>query len=101
MNGNLNLSRAIGDLKYKSNNGLAAKDQIITAQPDIIQVGGMLACSPASLRRTQLTCLNVQVTITPEDRFFVLACDGVWDVMTNQDVVNFVGKRLGRHVPRW
>ena len=61
VNGNLNLSRAIGDLKYKNNTELPAKDQIITAQPDI--------------RR---------VTLTPEDRFFVLACDGVWDVMSNQ-----------------
>ena len=37
VNGNLNLSRAIGDLKYKGNGTLPAKDQIITAQPDIIQ----------------------------------------------------------------
>lgn len=38
VNGNLNLSRAIGDLKYKSNVELPAKDQIITAQPDIRKV---------------------------------------------------------------
>ena len=24
------------------------------------------------------------------DKFFVLACDGLWDVMTNQEVVNFI-----------
>ncbi|KAK9804174.1 hypothetical protein WJX73_008581 [Symbiochloris irregularis] len=72
VNGNLNLSRAIGDLKYKGNDTLPAKDQIITAQPDI-----------------------QQITLTPEDRFFVLACDGVWDVMTNQDVVEFVLRQLG------
>jgi serine/threonine protein phosphatase PrpC len=24
------------------------------------------------------------------DKFFVLACDGLWDVMTNSDVVNFI-----------
>ena len=38
MNGNLNLSRAIGDLKYKGNEKLAPAEQIITAQPDIVKV---------------------------------------------------------------
>lgn len=71
VNGNLNLSRAIGDLRYKCNNELPAKDQIITAEPDI--------------RR---------FTLTSEDKFFVLACDGVWDVMSCQDVVDFVTARL-------
>ncbi len=61
VNGNLNLSRAIGDLKYKGNTELPPKDQIITAQPDIMRIA-----------------------LTPEDTFFLLACDGVWDVMTNQ-----------------
>ena len=61
VNGNLNLSRAIGDLKYKGNQQLLPADQIITAQPDI-----------------------VKMELTPADRFFLLACDGVWDVMSNQ-----------------
>ena len=38
VNGNLNLSRAIGDLKYKGNEQLAPDAQIITAQPDIVKV---------------------------------------------------------------
>jgi protein phosphatase 1G len=71
VNGNLNLSRAIGDLKYKCNTSLPAKDQIITAQPDV--------------RR---------IALCPEDEFFVLACDGVWDVLTNQQAVDFINERL-------
>jgi hypothetical protein len=38
VNGNLNLSRAIGDLKYKGNVELPPKDQIITAQPDVRKI---------------------------------------------------------------
>jgi hypothetical protein len=35
INGNLNLSRAIGDLEYKKDTNLPAEKQIITAMPDI------------------------------------------------------------------
>lgn len=37
VNGNLNLSRSIGDLKYKQVPGIAPADQMITAEPDIIR----------------------------------------------------------------
>jgi serine/threonine protein phosphatase PrpC len=72
VNGNLNLSRAIGDLKYKQNSGLHPRDQIITAQPDVRHV----KLEPG------------------KDRFLLLACDGVWDVMTNQEAVDFISARL-------
>ncbi|KAL0026653.1 hypothetical protein WJX79_001356 [Trebouxia sp. C0005] len=71
VNGNLNLSRAIGDLKYKTNSGLPANEQIITAEPDV-----------------------KHVVLTGDDPFFLLACDGVWDVMTNQQACDFVSQRL-------
>eukprot|EP00803_Ostreobium_quekettii_P007971 evm.model.scf_384EXC.2 EVM.evm.TU.scf_384EXC.2 scf_384EXC:28412-30170(-) len=71
VNGNLGVSRAIGDLRYKSNGRLSAKEQIITAEPEV--------------RR---------LALTDDDRFFVLACDGVWEVMSSQEVVDFVGRRL-------
>jgi serine/threonine protein phosphatase PrpC len=61
VNGNLNLSRAIGDLKYKSNKELPPEAQIITAHPDV--------------RVFELSS---------EDQFFLLACDGVWDVLSNE-----------------
>ena len=74
VNGNLNLSRAIGDLKYKANKSIAPEAQIITADPDI-----------------------TQTVIEPDDEFMVLACDGIWDVMSNQEVVDFVRPRLRMH----
>lgn len=72
VNGGLNLSRAIGDHAYKMNKDLAATEQMITALPDV---------------RT--------LRINPEeDEFMVLACDGIWNYLSSQDVVDFVRKRI-------
>lgn len=35
VNGNLNLTRAIGDLEYKSNKKLPEDEQLIISKPDI------------------------------------------------------------------
>lgn len=71
VNGNLALSRAIGDFDFKQNKSMPAADQAITAKPDV-----------------------TVHKITPEDEFLVLACDGIWDVMTNDDVCAFVRHQL-------
>lgn len=34
--------------------------------------------------------------IQPDWEFIVLACDGIWDVMTNEDVLQFCRKRIGQ-----
>eukprot|EP00511_Aplanochytrium_stocchinoi_P006545 CAMPEP_0204829486 /NCGR_PEP_ID=MMETSP1346-20131115/7682_1 /ASSEMBLY_ACC=CAM_ASM_000771 /TAXON_ID=215587 /ORGANISM="Aplanochytrium stocchinoi, Strain GSBS06" /LENGTH=432 /DNA_ID=CAMNT_0051959321 /DNA_START=244 /DNA_END=1542 /DNA_ORIENTATION=+ len=67
VNGNLNLSRSIGDLKYKVNDELDRAQQIITAQPDVRVF-----------------------PIGPKDYFFILACDGVWDILSNEEIVELV-----------
>lgn len=36
----------------------------------------------------------VQLKLEQGDEFLVLACDGIWDVKTNQQVVDFVKERL-------
>jgi len=71
VNGNLNLSRAIGDLEYKKKPELGPERQMICSTPDI-----------------------VKMPRNKDDDFVVLACDGVWDVKTNAEVCSFVDKRL-------
>lgn len=71
VNGNLNLSRSLGDLKYKQVPGVTKEGQIISAEPDV---------SVTELRAS--------------DRFLVMACDGVWDCMSSQQAVTFVSERL-------
>lgn len=71
VNGNLALSRAFGDFVFKRNDKLPATEQIVVAYPD------------------------VQTRLLSDDlEFIVLACDGVWDVMTNVEVVEFVRRRI-------
>jgi len=67
----LNLSRALGDFLYKRNADLPASHQKITAVPEI-----------------------VQETITEDDEFIILGCDGVFELLSNQQVINFVRFRL-------
>ena len=35
-----------------------------------------------------------ETAITEDSEFLVLACDGIWDVLTNQEVVDFVRTRI-------
>jgi len=66
VDGETAVSRSIGDFDYKDSYQLGAEEQAITSYPEIVveQVG--------------------------KGQFFVLACDGVWDVMTNEDVGNYI-----------
>jgi protein phosphatase 1G len=69
--GNLNLSRSLGDMEYKQNSKLNPEDQMITANPDIV-------CE----------------SLTSDVDFIIIACDGVWDCLTNQEVCDIVSDKF-------
>jgi len=71
VNGGLSLSRAIGDLHFKKNTNIGVAEQLISCVPDT---------------ETSKRC--------PEDEFMVIACDGVWDVLSSQELVNRVRRDL-------
>lgn len=68
VNSGLNLSRAIGDHSYKQNLQLPPEEQMITPVPDV----------------------KHEILDPSKDRFIVLACDGVWNSLSSQEVVDFV-----------
>lgn len=75
MNGSLALSRALGDFVYKQNEDKKPEEQIVTAYPD------------------------VEISeLTSDHEFIVLACDGIWDVMSNERVVDFVRQKIAQNV---
>lgn len=73
VNGVLSLSRSLGDLDYKRNAKLPQEEQMITAFPEI----------------------RIE-KITNEHDFLVIACDGVWDCMTSQQVVDYMKEHLSK-----
>ncbi|XP_071723946.1 probable protein phosphatase 2C 60 [Rutidosis leptorrhynchoides] len=71
VNGSLNLARAIGDMEFKQNKYLSPDKQILTANPDINTV-----------------------ELCDDDDFMVLACDGIWDCLSSQHLVDYIHEQL-------
>jgi len=71
VNGNLALSRAIGDFEFKKSADLPPEQQIVTAFPDV-----------------EIHEIN------DDDEFLVVACDGIWDCQSSQAVVEFVRRGI-------
>ncbi|EAN33146.2 Protein phosphatase 2C family protein [Theileria parva strain Muguga] len=77
VDGNLNLSRSLGDLSFKMDQNLDQREQKIISFPDI-QI----------------------VKLTRDDEFLVLACDGIWDCKSNQQVVDFIHTKLTQYADK-
>lgn len=65
------MSRSLGDLEYKTDSTISAKDQMITAYPE--------------LRKEK---------ITQDCKFLIIACDGIWDCLSSQEAVDFVANLI-------
>lgn len=67
------LSYSTGDHNYKKNKELALRDQMISALPDV-------QCE----------------TLSADDEFIIVACDGIWNSVSSQECVDFVKIRVER-----
>lgn len=77
VNGGLNLSRAIGDHSYKQNLSIPLEEQMISSLPTL-----------------------QGITLNPlTNDFLVFACDGIWNSMSSQEVIDFVKERLDDKKP--
>ena len=68
----LNVSRGLGDFKYKNTPEKGPTEQLVSAQPEFYY----------------------KVREPEKDEFVVLACDGVWNVMSNEDICSFIAARM-------
>jgi len=71
IDGMISVSRGIGDPDFKDEYDLPPEEQAISCIPDI-----------------------TEYPINSDLRFFVIACDGLWDVMSNEEVVDYIEERL-------
>ncbi|ESO87720.1 hypothetical protein LOTGIDRAFT_194163 [Lottia gigantea] len=71
VNGSLAVSRALGDFEYKQVAGKGPCEQLVSPEPEIF------------IEERH-----------PDDQFMVLACDGIWDVMSNDELCAFVQSRM-------
>ena len=69
--GNLNLSRGLGDLHYKANKSLKPEEQMISADPDI-----------------------KKMPILPDFDFIVMGCDGIYESKSSEEMGQFFRKEL-------
>ncbi|XP_068194928.1 protein phosphatase 1A [Antennarius striatus] len=72
VNGSLAVSRALGDFDYKCVHGKGPTEQLVSPEPEVYAIERCDA----------------------EDEFIILACDGIWDVMANEELCDFVRSRL-------
>ena len=71
VDGNLNLTRAIGDLKYKQKKHLKPEEHPITANPD-----------------------TYEYDLSEDADFIIMGCDGVWEQKDNDQMVEWVYDKL-------
>ena len=71
VDGHLNLTRALGDLKFKKKPNLTAEQHPITANPD-----------------------TFTYELTPEDDFIMMGCDGCWESKSNEQMVEWIYEKL-------
>lgn len=71
VNGDLAVSRALGDYTYKTMTHLPAEAQQVSPEPEF----------------------QIQER-TSDDQVLILCCDGIWDVMSNEEVGAFYMKEL-------
>ena len=71
VNGSLAVSRALGDFEYKTVPDKGPREQLVSPEPEV-----------SFWERSD------------KDEFVVLACDGIWDVLTNDELCDLVRSRM-------
>lgn len=84
VNGMLAVTRAIGDFTCKRDESRSLEDQVITAKADVTTTSAV-GKNPGPVG---------DVSSPTRTHYLVLACDGIWDVITNDQAGEFVTRKM-------
>ncbi|RLN10502.1 hypothetical protein BBJ28_00023612 [Nothophytophthora sp. Chile5] len=112
VNGELAVSRAIGDIDYKGEalskyeywafpegHDRVFHGDLVISEPEY-QVKADVLAADWHMRSSRVKKLMVdadmvqEIEITPEFDFLILACDGLWDTIKSKEAVKYVADRL-------
>ena len=74
LNGQLGVTRALGDWHLEGMKEMSERGGPLSAEPEL-----------------------KLITLTKEDEFLIIGSDGIWDVFSNQNAVDFARRRLQEH----
>lgn len=74
LNGQLNVARALGDWHMEGLKDPDGSSGPLSAEPEVMRV-----------------------SLTEEDEFLIIGCDGIWDVFRSQNAVDFARRKLQEH----
>ncbi|KAL4302258.1 hypothetical protein GQ457_10G029850 [Hibiscus cannabinus] len=74
LNGQLGVTRALGDWHLEGMKEMGERIGPLSAEPEL-----------------------KMITLTKEDEFLIIGSDGIWDVFTSQNAVDFTRRRLQQH----
>lgn len=88
LEGDLAVSRGLGDFRFKSMDVVMASTEELKSM-DASQVP---VTKPEEQKVSPVPDMIVQNRDISSDEFIIIACDGIWDVNTNEECIRIVGE---------
>ncbi|KAG5274447.1 hypothetical protein AALO_G00136410 [Alosa alosa] len=87
--------RAFGDIKFKWSSELLSR--MAEARPEVLSGNEFTKMVPSNYHTPPYLSAEPEVThhkLRPQDKFLILATDGLWELMHRQTVVQVIGEHL-------
>lgn len=90
--GDLAVSRGLGDFRFKDVASVLANVDLVTQVPQRPTKNNTAVMKPQDQKVSPVPDIILQTRDSGQDEFIIVACDGIWDVKSNQECVEEVTK---------